>query len=137
MDHREVNSLFNQCVAAFEYANEIICTSFFGDHTICDAARPKWIDGSKEIIDMGYHREAVLWMLVIRSLCQIAIRNDAPENQKDQYDQEYKRFLERLGIGSFHGYEQRAVLCRETLKETMHAAKVIMNKNPDVIDTDS
>ena len=137
LDPGEVESLFTQCATAFEYAKGIVCTPFVGDVNISDLARPKWIGGSREVIDMGYHREAVPWMLVIRSLCQTAINNDAPEDLKDRYDEEYKGILERLGLGSSPDYEQRAVLGREMLKETMHAAEVVMKRNPDVIDSDS
>ena len=135
MDFGEVESHFTQCVTAFDYAKEIICTPFFGDFAISDVARPIYIDGSREILDMGYHREALLWILVVRALCQIAIDNDAPENQKDQYDKEYRKFLRRLGLRTFQDYEQRAVLCKETLKETTAASERIINKNPDVNDS--
>lgn len=42
-------------------------------------ARPIAVDGSRELIDRGDHREAVFWLLATFARCHTALAVDAPD----------------------------------------------------------
>ncbi|HEV2067551.1 MAG TPA: hypothetical protein VGR08_12015, partial [Thermomicrobiales bacterium] len=48
---------------AFDAAAAVVTTPFFFAPDISDIARPIAIDGSRELIEHGSHREAVFWMV--------------------------------------------------------------------------
>lgn len=137
MENDDVEWLLTECVSAFDYATKIIRTPFFGDFNVHELARPLAIDGSRELIAMGFPRESALWILLIRVLCQKAIEHDAPDDQKIRFSLDYTKFLARFGLSDLNDYKRRAALAQEMLAEVVDAAEVIMDMNPYVIDTDS
>jgi hypothetical protein len=60
-----VLSLLTSCAEASDVASTFVRTPFFGASEISDHLRPLAIDASRELIDSGYHREAVMWIVVI------------------------------------------------------------------------
>jgi hypothetical protein len=54
----------------FDTAKAVIKTPFSFASDISDAAGPIAIDGSRELIERGLHREAVFWIVVTYSRCQ-------------------------------------------------------------------
>ena len=59
-----VESLLDSCVAAYDRALEVHRKPTPFDYDLSPEARPFAIGGSRDLIDRGYHREALLWISV-------------------------------------------------------------------------
>jgi hypothetical protein len=64
--------------AAFDAAAAARRTPFVFAADISDLGRPIAIDGSRELIEGGSHREAVFWMVATYARCQKVLAHDRP-----------------------------------------------------------
>ena len=101
---------------------------------ISPAARPIAIDGSREMIERGDHREAIFWMVVTYSRCRQVLYHDAPEDVQRRYDPGYRRLLADLGITSFADLQQRREQVTASLPRVWEVAEAIMAANPEIKD---
>ena len=85
----------------FDMAKAVITTPFSFASDISEIARPLAVDGSRDPIARGYHREATFWITVTYSRCQKELAVDAPPELQDQFDPGYRQLLGDLGITSF------------------------------------
>ena len=129
-----VMSLLNSCAEAFNVAITIVRTPFFGASTISDHARAIAIDGSRELIETGYHREAVMWIVVIHSWCQKALHNDAPPEVRDAFMPNYLRLLGELGIASTADLQRRNEEIRRLIPAVWDVSEEIISTNPAISD---
>ncbi len=119
---------------AFEAARVVIRTPFPFGSDISDAARPIAIDGSRELIECGLHREAVFWMVVSYSRYQKVLAADAPAGMHQQFDGGHRELLGDLGIESFADLQRRSQLVRAHLPRLWKVAEGIIASNPQVED---
>jgi len=110
----------------------VIETPFFFATDISDLARPIAIDGSKELIANGYHREAIFWMLATYSRCQKVFHHDAPREMQKQYSHGYRALLADLGIRSISDLQRRYAEVRAFLPQVWDVAEAIMAANPEI-----
>ncbi len=118
----------------FDVAKAVVKTPFFFAADISNLARPVVIDGSRELIEQGHHREAIFWMVATYSRCQIVFHHDAPPEMRDQFSPGYRRLLADLGITSFADLQQRSEQVRLWLPRVWEVAEAIMVANPDIED---
>jgi hypothetical protein len=90
------------------------------------------IDGTKAVIDGGYHREAMSMLLWCRTMCQIAIDYDAPPQERERYDRHYQQLLQSLGLVTPDDHVARADLAQRTFDRIQEAVAVMMDKNPAI-----
>ena len=83
---------------AFEQASTVIRNPFFFSDMLQLDMISSTLGGIQEIIDMGLHREAVFWLQSVRAVAQRAIESDAPDHDKDHFQQGYSRILDELGL---------------------------------------
>jgi len=130
----QVQSLLENCIEVFDTAKQVCKTEFFGSSTISDAGYPTAIGGIDELIQSGYHCEAVFWLVVIHTWCQKILYNDASAETKARFMPRYQDLLATLGISSFekiyHRIEQVKLLREQAIAITQH----IMNHNSHIID---
>ena len=107
------------CMRAFDYATTIHHTPFWGDFDVNQAMRPLADEGGRALIDDGYPREAIWWILFIHTLAQIAIQNGAPATEKAHYLTSYRQILNDLGLSSRRAFQQRAQYGQHLLDEFM------------------
>jgi len=119
---------------AFDAAKTAIKTPFFFASDISDVARPIAIEGSKELIEYGYHREAVFWIGVTYSRCQAVLFHDAPADVQDRHSKGYQRLLGELGIASYSDLRQRGDQVKQCLPQVWEVAQAIMAANPRIED---
>jgi hypothetical protein len=60
---------------------------FFFASDISYIARPISIGGSRELIERGYHREAVFWMVATYSRCQKMLHHEAAAETAGRFDE--------------------------------------------------
>jgi hypothetical protein len=119
---------------AFDAAKGLDKTPFFFASDISDLARPIAIDGSRELIERGDHREAVFWLVVTYSRCQKVFCYSAPTGTRDAFSPGYRRLLGDLGITSFADLQQRGEELRGWLPQVWQEAEAIMAANPGIED---
>lgn len=117
---------------AFDVAKTVIKTPFFFAADISDHARPIAIDGSRDLIQRGNHREAIFWMVATYSRCQVVFSTDAPVETQERFTPGYRELLGDLGITSFADIQQRSDQIRESLPRIWEVAEAIMAANPDI-----
>jgi hypothetical protein len=120
---------------AFDAAKAVVETPFFFASDISDVARPIAIDGSRELIERGYHREAVFWMVATYSRCQKVLHHDAPGELLDRFSPGYRELLADLGIASFADLQRRGEEVRGFLPRVWEVTEAIMAANPEIEDS--
>lgn len=115
----------------FDAARTVVRTPFSFASDISAIARPLAIDGSRELIARGFHREAMFWIAVTYSRCQCVLAADAPHLQ-GRFEWGYGQLLADLGIASFDDLWQRGEQVMAYLEPIWEAAEAIMAANPNI-----
>ncbi len=119
-------------VDAFDAAKAVIRTPLPFASDISDVARPIAIDGSRELIERGDHREAMFWIAVTYSRCQKVLYHDAPAEMRDRFRPGYRQLLDDLGIASVADLRRRNEQTEELLPRVWEVAEAIMATNPEI-----
>ena len=118
----------------FDVAKAVVKTPFFFASDISDIARPIAIDGSQEMIEHGYHREAIFWMVATYSRCQKVLYHDVPVEIQDRFSPRYRQLLDDLGITSFADLHEQGERVKELLPRVWEVTEAIMAANPGIED---
>ncbi len=118
----------------FDAAKTVIRTPFSFAFDISDIARPVAIDGSRELIERGYHREAVFWMAATYTRCQKVLYHDAPPALQEEFRPGYMQLLADLDITSFADLQQRCQQVKDLLPRIWEVAEAIITANPEIRD---
>jgi hypothetical protein len=116
----------------FDAAKAVIKTPIFFASDLTEAARPIAIEGSRELIEQGYHREAIFWIVATFSRCQKVLYHDAPVETQERFTPGYRHLLGDLGIASFVDLQQRSHQIKSFLPPLWEVAEAIMAANPDI-----
>jgi hypothetical protein len=130
----QVNNLLGACAETFDQAKQIIKTPFFGASSISDGGRSLAIDGSRELIEHGDHREAMFWIAITHSWCQKALMNDASLELQQRFAPSYQRLLSELGVTSFPDLQQRTEQLKVLLPAIWEVTEAIIAANPEIVD---
>ncbi|MCH8816022.1 MAG: hypothetical protein IH957_13215 [Chloroflexi bacterium] len=117
---------------AFDAASVALTTPVFFAGDISAHARHVAIDGSKELIERGDHREAVFWMIATYARCQKVLAADAPASDHARHDAGFRDLLGDLGIASLHDLEDRVAEVRALLPRVSEVAAIIIEANPEI-----
>jgi hypothetical protein len=118
--------------ATYDAAKSVIRSPFSFAADISDIARPIAIDGSRELIEQGYHREAVFWLVATYSRCMKVLAQDAPRELQAQFEPGYRALLGDLGIASAADLQRRSAQVTESLPRIWQTAQRIMKSNPEI-----
>ena len=132
MTKEQVEQHLCALIEAFDTAKAVIKTPFFFAADISDLARPVGIDGSRELIERGLHREAVFWIVATYARCQKVLYHDAPGNLRNRFTPGFRDLLGDLGIASFDDLRRRADEVEQSLPKIWDVAEAIMADNPDI-----
>src|SRR5439155_16138520 len=91
MDRERVEHHLAALTQAFDAAKSVVKTPFFFASDISNIARPIAIDGSRDLIECGCHREAIFWMVATYSRCQKVLCHDAPAEMQDRFSPGYRQ----------------------------------------------
>lgn len=109
-------------------------TSFFFSADITARARPVAIDGSRELIKNGHHREAMFWILATFTRCHKILAADASSAVRSTLSPAFSEALTDVGITSPGDLGTRASLARQYLPTLWKVAEEILSKNPVIVD---
>jgi hypothetical protein len=128
----QVEEMYLNLAEAFDCSSRVAHTRFGQDHFAREMARVPVVDGTRELVDEGYGREAVGWMLLIRPLCQTAIDFDGSEEEKEHFGESYENFQNTLGLYTLADFEERAEMALSLRSEVMQVAAEIMDHNVQI-----
>jgi len=100
---------------------------------ISDAARAIAVDGSRELIEAGLHREAVFWIAVTQARCQKLLHGAAPEAAA-RFEPAFRDLLADLGITSPGDLQRGAGQVEALLPDVWLVAAAIMATNPEIVE---
>lgn len=134
MSKTQAEQHLTRLASVFDIAKTMVKTPFFFAADISDIARSIAIDGSRELIEGGYHREAVFWMVATYSRCQMILYHDAPDEISDKFSPGYRLLLNDLGITTFADIQQRSEQVKKLLPRIWDVAEAIIAANPEIED---
>lgn len=91
VSREETEFRLQECIKAFDRAVEVFKTPFWSDHRMHPHVRPYIFDGAQEMIREERHREAMPWIVWNHMISNVAIQNDAPDDEKRQFREAYER----------------------------------------------
>ena len=134
MSRARVEAQLPALIEVFDAAKTVIKTPFFFAADISNMARPVAIEGSRELIECGYHREAIFWMVATYSRCQMVLYHDAPVALQERFHQGYDQLLGELGITSTADLDQRSEQIQAFLPRLWDVTEAILTANPEIED---
>ena len=81
----------------------------------------------------GFHREAMIWISSMRTICQQTILQDAPANEQKKYAEQYEKLLAELGLRSEDDFQKRAEDGALLLEEMMQVAEQMVETNEKIV----
>jgi hypothetical protein len=116
----------------FDRATYTIKTPFSFATDIGENARPVTIDGSLEMIERGYHREAMFWIAVTHSRCQKVILCDFPAAMTQTFRDSYRELVSDLGVPSCNDLRRRCAEVEQILPRVWQLAEAIIAANREI-----
>lgn len=118
----------------FDVAKTVLKTPYRFAADISDTGRPIVIEGSREMIERGFHREAIFWMVATYSRCQWVLAHDGPIEVQARFNHGYQHLLADLGITSFADLQHRCEQVKQSLPRIWEVAEAIIAANPEIED---
>ncbi len=116
----------------FDVAKEAIRTPFPFATDISDTARPAAIDASFDLIERGYHREAMFWLAVSHSRCHKVLSRDAPEGLPNIFKKSFQQLAGDIGMSSFPEIRQRCAQIERMVPLLYDVAEGIIEANWEI-----
>ncbi len=132
MTRQQVEDHLAALTLVFDAATAVLSTPVDFASDISLIARPIAIEGSRDLIARGYHREAVFWMLSTYSRCRKVLYHDAPTATMARFDHGYWQLLVDLGITSFTDLQQHGEQVKRLLPDIWEVAEAIIATNPEI-----
>jgi hypothetical protein len=132
MSREQVEGHLMALEPVFDAAASVVKSPFFFASDIGLAARPVAIDGSRDLIERGFHREAVFWIAVTFARCDTILYHDASPVVRDEHLGSFLALLVDLGVGTTADLLDRTRQVEEQAPGIWDLAEAIMDANPDV-----
>jgi hypothetical protein len=129
LSREQVEHQFAAMTEAFDVTRQVIRTPVFFASDFSDVARPIAIDGTREMIDRGYHREAMFWIAATYARCQRVLATDASLELQDRFSPDFEHMLRDLGVVAYDDLYRRADEVRAYLPRLWEVAEQIMDSN--------
>jgi hypothetical protein len=127
----EVERHLEAMTAAFDATAAVARTPFPFAADITAAARPVAVDGSRELIARGDHREAVFWIVATYARCLKLLHADAAA-LVPAFEPGFHALLADLGIATLSDLPHRARQLRAFLPEVTQVSEAILAANPGI-----
>lgn len=84
----------------FGAAKAVIRTPFFFAADISDDGAAVAIEGNRELVAAGWHREAIFWIVATACRCRAVLTADGPPGAEELFDGDFFALLDDLGVRS-------------------------------------
>lgn len=119
----------------FDEACHYLKTPFPFSADINSSGRQIAVDGSRELVDHGLHREAVFWIAATQCRSQMILLHDAPLEVQRRHRPGFDALIHDLGVSSPSRLEAARRRTESYLPELMKTAEQITAENPAIINT--
>ncbi|MDR8411494.1 hypothetical protein MTP10_22500 [Nonomuraea sp. 3-1Str] len=126
-----VRGRLRELATTFDLAAGVAKTPFPFSSDITPAARPIAIDGSRDLVERGDHREAVFWIIATFARCHAILAADAPSLHRSRLPS-FEAALADLGITSSGDLRRRAAEVTRFLPRLAQATEHILGTNPAI-----
>lgn len=130
LSSERVEMHLDELAFTYDKAASLAKTPFFFSSEITQETRQIAIDGSRELIRSGFHREAVFWIAAVYARCHKILAADASPEVQEALAPAFEALLEDLGIASSSDLLRRREKVFRFLPKLMDTAEAIMNENP-------
>ncbi|HBI73307.1 MAG TPA: hypothetical protein DDY59_08970 [Lachnospiraceae bacterium] len=130
---QRVEEHLDELAKTFDAAVIVAKTPFFFSTDITTIARPIVIEGSRELIQSGYHREAIFWMVATFSRCHKILEADAPLELQQVYAPSFRNLMLDLGFDSTEDFTRRVEEVIRFLPSLWEVTEDILSKNPAIV----
>jgi hypothetical protein len=117
----------------FDAAVSVAKTPFFFSSDITEDSRQIAIDGSRELIRSGFHREAMFWIVATFARCHKIFDADGSEELKTEHAPAFEAVVADLGIRTSEDLIQRAEDVLVYLPKLMEITEAILLDNPNMV----
>jgi hypothetical protein len=108
LGRKEVEQYLGDCALAFDRAVAVTRRPVMMQYKLQPHIRPYVIDGAQEMIDQGYHREAMFWIAGFLMFANAAIQADAPDHEKPLFQAKLDRLIAEMGLSTAADVAARA-----------------------------
>jgi hypothetical protein len=98
LGRQEVEQYLDDCAEAFDCAVAVTRTPVPFQAKLQPHVRPYLVDGAREMIVQGYHREAMFWISGFLLFANTAIQCDAPAADKPRFQALFDRLVAEMGL---------------------------------------
>lgn len=130
---KRVEYHLSELARTFDATTPVAKTLFFFSTDITTAARPIAIDGSRELIKAGYHREAIFWIVATFTRCHKILAADAPPDLQRALIPSFHAVIADLGITSTNDLIHRAEDVIQFLPKLWETTEAILSANPSIV----
>jgi hypothetical protein len=134
MSRERVEQHLRALERTFDAAASVVNTPFFFASEIGADGRLIAIDGSRDLIEHGYHREAIFYIAATFARCDKILYHDASPVVRDDHLGSFLALLDDLGVGSTPDLLERARQVEEEAPRLWELADAIMDAHPNVRD---
>ncbi|HEU5139978.1 MAG TPA: hypothetical protein VFT51_08395 [Bacillales bacterium] len=117
----------------FDVAADVAETPFFFSTDITTITRPVAIDGSRELIRSGNHREAVFWIVATFARCHKILDADASQDLQNEHIPAFNEMVADLGINSTEDLTCRAEKVFQFLPRLWKTTEAILQANTSIV----
>jgi hypothetical protein len=128
LEQDDVKACLEECIRAFNRAVEVVCNPIYGVHRDSYAYL---VEGSREMMDQGHHREAMFWITMMHFWSNTAVQTDAPEEERARYQTGFDRTASRLGLRTADEWRARQQLGQEVAAEIFTYADGVVMRCPE------
>ncbi|MDK1474586.1 hypothetical protein QNO07_14345 [Streptomyces sp. 549] len=115
----------------FDATARVARTPFFFSGDLTTEARPVAVDGSRDLVEDGSHREAVFWIVATLARCHTALAADAPSLHRTLLP-DFHAVLADLGVTSVADLRTKAARTLDFLPRLDLVAEDIMDRHPGI-----
>jgi len=117
----------------FDAAAVVRADSYRFSSDITAVARPISIDGSRDMIERGLHREAVFWLVATGSRALQKLQHGLGPGASAPFEDGFADLLADLGIVSFDDFLARRDDALALMPEVWEAAQGIIDATPEIV----
>lgn len=134
LSREQVEGLLATCTETLDIAKTYAKTPFFGWTNISDQGRPTVVEGTQTMIDRGFHREAVLWIVWHHNWARRVLVHDAPADVLAQAEPGFWQLLNALGIFAEVDLQDKHTTLKAFVPRLQEVTEAILAANPEVTD---
>jgi hypothetical protein len=128
----QVDGYLDAMTEAFDAAKQVIRSPFFFAADISDVSRSVAIDGSRELIAAGDHREAIFWIVATYCRCLKVLTTDGAPGAHLPFEDGFRGMLSDLGVVGYDDRVRQVQRSRDEIPRVWSIANAILSDNPGI-----